>query len=386
MRIVQIGSFPLDSHLIKGGVESSVFGLANELSTRHSVIIIDTPRLDIADRVEKQDNLTIYRFQNKGLHHKDAVRRVDEIISVIKDLNPSICHLHGTSIFNWRMLKSLRSECIPVCLTVHGLVFIEKKKSLKHQFSFKGLYQLVSQSIAERRLLSSVSSIIVDTEYVADVIRHYGLRSCPQIRVIPQGINEVFFDLNCSKRSKEILSVGAISKRKGHLFLIQAFEKLCESVDGMHLTICGSLSETDEYERLQNLIRVSPYRHQISVLSGVPKQELLSLYQNAHIFALHSQEESQGIVLAEAMAAGLPVVATNVGGIPYVIKNNMTGLLSNYGDTSFFAKSLETLMTQRDLWEKMSDRCRLAASAYSWKHISDLIVEQYLSIIAKYIK
>lgn len=385
MRIVQIGSFPLDPHLIKGGVESSVFGLANELSTRHSVIVIDTPRLDIADRVENQGSLTIYRFHNKGLHQKDAVRRVGDIISVIKDLNPSICHLHGTSIFNWRLFKSLRSECIPVCVTVHGLAFIEKKKSLRQHFSFKGLYQLVSQAIAERMLLSAVSSIIVDTEYVADVIRHYGLRSCPQIWVVPQGINEVFFELNCSKNSKEILSVGAISKRKGHLFLIQAFEKLCKSVDGMHLTICGSLSETDEYERLQNTIRVSPYRHQISVLTGVPKQELLSLYQNAHVFALHSQEESQGIVLAEAMAAGLPVVATNVGGIPHVIKNNMTGLLSNYGDTTSFAKSLETLMTQRASWEKMSDHCRLAAHAYSWKHISNIIEKQYLSIILKYI-
>ena len=108
MRIVQIGSFPLDRSLIKGGVESSVYGLALEQARTLNVSVIDMPRLGTEDSVEEQDGLTIYRFRNPGPHNKDSIKRIEDIVDVISGLKPDVCHLHGTGIFGWKMFKVLK--------------------------------------------------------------------------------------------------------------------------------------------------------------------------------------------------------------------------------------------------------------------------------------
>lgn len=381
MRIIQIGQFPLSSDLIRGGVESSVYGLASEQSKEHSVFVFDIPRFDSKDSTERMGEMTVYRFKNKGRYQKDASSRIPEMVRIMVSLQPSICHLHGTSPLNWRLYKALRNKGIPVVVTVHGLINVEKRKSLKARFSLKTLYQLIVQSIAERRILNSAQEVIVDTAYVEETIRKYHLSSVPHMTVIPQGIHEKFFHFSCASDSREVLSVGAIAKRKGHLLLIQSFERLCERVPDVHLTICGSMAEADYYSKIKEYLLVCPYMDRISIITDATKDVLFDLYHRAHIFALHSQEESQGIALAEAMATGLPVVSTRVGGIPYVISEGTTGLLSDYGDTSSFSAALEQLMASQKDWVEMSQECRKAAQMYSWKTISEAVFVVYNSLL-----
>ena len=106
------------------------------------------------------------------------------------------------------------------------------------------------------------------------------------------------------------------------------------------MTVCGIVSDKAYFKDVVEYVKASPCKDKISLLTNLPKDQLLTLYKQAHVFALHSQEESQGIVFAEAMAVGLPVVATNVGGIPYVVENGVTGLLSSYGDIDGLEYSL----------------------------------------------
>lgn len=377
MRVIQIGSFPVSDQLISGGVESSIYGLALEQAKGQDVFVFDFPRREFEDCIETIGALTIYRYRNKGAHNKDAIGRIPEIVEQMLKLNPSVCHIHGTSLFSWKVFDALNGKGIPTMLTVHGLVKEEKRKSLKNRFSFKTLYQLWTQTSAERKLLQSTSNAIVDTQYVVDQIGRYRLRSKPKLTVIPQGIDDVFFDLSCSRDSRMILSVGVFSPRKGHLLTIQAFERVSKQIPHATLTICGIVSDEAYFKEVEEYVKASPCKDKISFLTNLPKDQLLTLYEQAHVFALHSQEESQGIVLAEAMAVGLPVVATNVGGIPYVVDNGETGLLSDYGDVSAFSRSLQILMTDCERWKVMSDNCRKTASYYSWTNIASSVIKLY---------
>lgn len=382
MHIIQIGQFPLNPDIIRGGVESSVFGLASEQAKSHSVIVFDIPRFNSVDSIETIGELTVYRFRNKGRHQKDASSRIPEMLRLIVSLQPSICHLHGTSPFNWTLYKELRKSRIPVVVTVHGLIYIEKTKSLRKHFSLKTLYQLIVQSSAERRILNATKEVIVDTVYVEETIRQYHLSTIPHMTIIPQGIDERFYVTTCSRDSREVLSVGAIAKRKGHLFLIQSFEKLCERMSDVHLTICGSMAETEYFSKVKEYLSSSPFRNRISLFTDVTKDVLFNLYHKAHLFALHSQEESQGIAFAEAMATGLPVVSTKVGGIPYVVSDGTTGLLSEYGDTDSFSTALEHLLTSQNDWIEMSQECQKIAQLYSWTTISEAVSMVYHSILS----
>ena len=368
--VIQIGPYPLSEKLISGGMEASVYGLANEQSKSHAVFVIDFPRKNIEDCVERKDNLTVFRYKNTGSHNKDAVKRIPEIVEQIIRLNPSVCHIHGTGFFSCRLYEALKQNGVPLMLTVHGLVKEEKRKALKNRFSLKSIYQFWTQTSAERKLLQSAPGIIVDTQYVAKQIDRYRLTSRPKISVIPQGIDEQFFNVSCSPCSKTILSVGAFSQRKGHLLLIKAFEKIACHIPDVLLTICGVVSENAYYNEVMNYVEVSPYKDRISILTNLPKEHLLAQYEKSHVFALHSQEESQGIVFAEAMAAGMPIVATNVGGIPYVIEHGVTGLLSEYGNVNVFASNLERLLTDEETWTNMSVAGKSAAKQYAWNSIA----------------
>lgn len=381
MKIAQIGSFPLDPTLIKGGVESSVFGLARELSLLHEVYVYDLPRIGIYDNTEIVGRLQIFRFRNSGKRNRDMVKRIPAIINNLNVHPVDICHIHGTSVFCYQLFLALKRAKIPVIITVHGLAHIEKKKLLSQRFSAKVLIQYFEQTRAERRLLSDCQHTIVDTPYVSRAIQSYGLKKPPIIHVIPQGINSDFFDIQPDTNSNVILSVGTFSARKGHLLLIQAFELLSQAYPSAHLTICGTMADATYYERVVSYVSKSPYNNKISIVTDASQEHLLSLYQKAHVFALHSQEESQGVVFAEAMAAGLPVVSTRIGGIPDVVADGDTGLLSEYGNIELFAQNLLDLMTNRMMWERMSSQCRIVAKHYSWASLASSVESIYNKVI-----
>lgn len=389
MKIIQIGSYPLSSECIQGGVEASVYGLVQELArdgltinderltNGHVVDVFDVPRIGEMDRVERLGNLTIHRYANPGMHNKDAVRRLAEMVRDIVALGPEVCHIHSTSAFSKQIYFALQRHGIKTIVTVHGLQHEERKQTLLRKPSLKTLYQLFIHTRDERELLNAVPKIIVDTAYVEDKLRQYGLKHVPQIHVIPQGIDEVFYNTKCNPESNVILCVGAIGPRKGHIYTVEMFNRLRAKGVDAKLRIIGSLADKSYYAQLQQKISDSPYASDVSLEVNLPHEELLKAYASAKLFVLHSREESQGIVFAEAMATGLPVVATKIGGIPYVVADGKSGLLCPYGDVDAMTNMVAQLMTDDVLWKQYSREAKEIAKGYSWRDISERIMELY---------
>ena len=387
MNIVVIGPYPLSSDCIRGGVESSVYGLVKELSSRHNVCVLDFPRIGGRDVVERQEQLTIHRYRNYGRHNQDALRRKEDIIRDIVEFTPDIVHIHGTGNLSGEIYAAAQELHIPVLLTVHGLLSVEKKNILLRHPSLKHLYQYVVQSRAEKAVLNRAKYILVDTEYVARQIRNVYTKKLPGLQpwlyVVPQGIQTVFLNLQHKMSTDEqiILSVGAISRRKGHLYLIRAFKKVHDTIPAAKLIIAGSLAESSYLKQMQDEIEKLSLSDCIEMYTNIQQSTLLELYQRAYIFALHSQEESQGIALVEAMAVGLPVVSTMVGGIPDVVENEKTGLLSAYADADRFAANLTKLLQCQDLHNRMTISAQAAAKNYSWPNIAQTVETVYSKIV-----
>lgn len=377
MNIVQIGSYPISADCIQGGVEASVYGLVKELAKDHVVDVFDVPRIGEKDRVERYGNLTIHRYANSGAHNMDAVLRLKEMVRDIVALGPDVCHVHGTGAFSKQIYFALQQHGIKMMLTVHGILREEKKQALLRKPSLKALYQYIVQSRDERALLESAPRIIVDTAYVEDKLKAYGLKHVPEMHVIPQGIDEVFYGIKCNPKSNVILCVGAIAPRKGHIYTVEMFERLRAKGIDAKLRIIGSLADKAYYELLQQKIAASPYASDISLDANLPREDLLKAYADAKLFVLHSREESQGIVFAEAMATGLPVVATKIGGIPYVVADGKSGLLCPYADVDTMTDIVAKLLSDESLWQCYSDAAKEIAKNYSWVDIANRIVQLY---------
>lgn len=377
MNIVQIGNYPISAECIHGGVEASVYGLVNELGRGHTVDVFDIPRIGGQERVERYGNLTIHRYANPGTHNKDAVIRLKEMVRDIVALSPEVCHVHGTNAINKEIYFALQTHGIKMMLTVHGLLHEEKKQALLRKPSMKALYQYIIQTRDERELLEAAPRIIVDTAYVEEKLKGYGLKHVPQMHVIPQGIDETYYGIKCDPKSKVILCVGAIAPRKGHIYTVEMFNRLRAKGVEAKLRIIGSLADKGYYEQLKQKIAERKYKEDISLEANLPREELLKAYAEAKVFVLHSREESQGIVFAEAMATGLPVVATKIGGIPYVVEDGKSGLLCPYGDVEAMEMMVERLMTEEKVWKEFSAESRERAKGYRWGEIAERIVELY---------
>ena len=382
MNIIQVGSYPLSADCIRGGVESSVYGLTQALvRAGHTVDVFDYPRIEGKDACERMGLLTIHRYVNNGKHNEDAIQRGKETFRDIVALHPDVVHVHGTGKLSGAIYKTVQDNGIPVVLTVHGLLHEEKKQALRRKPSLKHLYQYIVQTRSELNVLNRASRIIVDTPYVERMLAQYQqkgkLAQLPEIHVIPQGISAAYYDLSGDSNSKNILSVGSISPRKGHLFTIEMFNTLRAWGTAAQLRIIGSLTDNKYYTRLVKVIQESPYSADITLETNVSQEELLAAYQAAKLFVLHSQEESQGIVFAEAMAAGVPVIATKVGGIPDVVESGKSGFLCDFGDTRTMAEMAERLMTDRQLWLSFSQYAKSAAQKYDWNKIAEQIIQLY---------
>lgn len=377
MKIIQIGSYPLSPDCIHGGVEASVYGLAQALVKHNTIDVFDMPRIGGKDRVERSGNLTIHRYANPGKHNKDAVLRISEIVRDIVALGPEVCHVHGTGVFSKQIYYAIQQYRIPLMLTVHGLLREEKKQALLRRPSLKALYQYIVQSRDEREILEDAPRIIVDTTYVSNKLREYGLKRLPEIHVIPQGIDEVFFSIHCNPQSDTILSVGAIGPRKGHTYTVEMFNQLRAKGIDAKLRVIGSLADGGYYALLREKIEESPYKDDISLEVNLPREELLRAYADAKLFVLHSREESQGIVFAEAMATGLPVVTTRIGGIPYVVAEGKSGLLCPYGDVGAMTKNVTQLWTDEKQWQAFSREAKAIAKEYEWGNIAEKICRLY---------
>jgi len=152
-------------------------------------------------------------------------------------------------------------------------------------------------------------------------------------------------------------------------------------IPDFRLSIAGVLSNTDYYQLMQKSIIENDLENNIQIYINASFNEIKTLLSSTDIFVLHSEEESQGIVLCEAMAAGKPIVATNVGGIPWIVENNVNGLLSDFGDIDTFADNVIKLLKNNLIRTEIAKRNRFESFKYNWHFISNEIMNLYKTMI-----
>lgn len=142
------------------------------------------------------------------------------------------------------------------------------------------------------------------------------------------------------------------------------------------IAMVARAKKIESYIESNNLI---DYVHLTGYINEV---ELIEKYKECIMFILPSEEESQGIVLLEAMACSKPVIASNVGGIPYHIENRKTGIVFECGDRTRAAEKVVTLLQNRELRAKMGRAAREEVRRFTWDKVADQTAELYRKILS----
>jgi glycosyltransferase involved in cell wall biosynthesis len=162
--------------------------------------------------------------------------------------------------------------------------------------------------------------------------------------------------------SGTILFVGTLAQRKGLLDLLEAAKRLrSQGREGWRLEVVGAGNEAgdEEAERIRTAFRSEGMAEAlVGPLDGEAVRERL---RSAGIYALPSRSEGQPIGIIEAMASGIPIVATRVGAIPDMVRDGEHGLLVDPGQPDQLAEALETLLASPDLRSSMGTSARKRA-------------------------
>jgi len=252
----------------------------------------------------------------------------------------------------------------------------------------------------ERQVLQAADRIVIATAAEREqLVRHYQADEKKMI-TIPPGVDTGHFYPIPADEAKEVIGVprdkcmllfvGRIEPLKGIDVLIRALALIFNSGSfgpcEHYLAVIGGESAnngSNDNDVNREMLRLQNLCHELGIGSlvvflGKRSQESLPYYYSAAEFVIMpSYYESFGMVALEAMACGTPVIASQVGGLAYLVEDGRTGYTVSEGDPEALARALIQLMKNPKLRQQMSRNATALAQSYDWKVISQRILDLY---------
>jgi len=302
--------------------------------------------------------------------------------------------LYTVSEFWTAVWTGLRSR--PLILNAHWLipqgfvaVLLKPLLRCKVVISVHGadIYTLKGKfmKIFKRFALKHADTVIVNSSATKAVCERLLPR---EYKVIPMGVDTAIFQPRPFRpigETLEILFVGRLSEQKGTQYLCQAAKLLKDSGIPAHVTIIG---DGDYRAALEAYVSQNGLESSVSFIGGVPHENIASYYQKADALVGPSIEskdgwqEAFGLVFAEASATGLPVIATDTGGIKDIVHDGANGLIVTQKDAEAIAQAIIKLRDNPQLYQAMAKAGPdLVRDNYSWQAITSKYAEVFSNIV-----
>ncbi|GAB7386690.1 glycosyltransferase [Bacillaceae bacterium] len=286
-------------------------------------------------------------FPYRPIYH---LRRIRNVPRFLRRKKTALIHAYFGRA-GIRMLPHKRRAKIPMVTSFHGVDVSARVRNKRYRARLRKLFR-------HGELFFTVSR-----RMKRKLIR----LGCParKIRVVKTGIDLKKFPFKYRKPPKRkklrILSVGRLIPKKGMDDLIRAFAIVHKKYPNTELVIVG---DGKKKKKLKKLIRKLGLSQAVKLKGEMTHNEVRKEYRRAHLFCLASKTgpdgDQEGIpnALVEAMASGLPVVATRHSGIPELVIHKKTGLLAEPGNAKDLADKIKKLLKKPHLWRKFAKKAR----------------------------
>jgi glycosyltransferase involved in cell wall biosynthesis len=228
---------------------------------------------------------------------------------------------------------------------------------------------------SEKSVVRSADLLIANSMLTMDTLLSMG-RKRQDMVLAPPGLQySVAESRSVDGKPSEILAVCSIEPRKGILEMIRALHS--SGLDGARLTIVGELDGGSVYaRRVAGLIEDLQMESRVRLSGKLDDQALKEAYEKADVFMLLSKWEGYGMSIAEAMAHGLPVLTTNAGAIPQLVKHGVSGLMVDPHDWPKAGEYLKALFGDRDLRARLSRSALESAVSFpTWDDTTEAVFE-----------
>jgi len=322
-----------------------------------SVITLGDDSIDGVNTI----NLPLGKSRNSGyLKHLVKVKKL------IKELKPDLIHAHYSTGFG---LWAYFSKFHPYIVSVWGSDIVSFPDNFVKRIMLK-------------KILSSADAVTATGLYLKEkTIQLYpSLES--KITVIPFGA-EIPPEINKRKddRIVRLVYIKGHKKIYGPDILLNAMQKVREVNPKVHLTIAGFGPMTDDLKLQSKQLGLEEY---VDFCGFIEHEQISSFLADFDIMVMPSLEESFGVAVLEASAAGLPVIASDVGGVPEVLIHEQTGLLIPSGDTDKLSEAIIRLAENADLRNSMGVAGRkMVEEKYQWELCLDKMAKLYDRLVSE---
>jgi glycosyltransferase involved in cell wall biosynthesis len=261
----------------------------------------------------------------------------------------------------------------PAVITVHG-IYQDSWRDILGSKAKANLYRKIEDFV----LFRDYDRIITVDQHFISVAKSHGY-PLGNVRYIPNGVDIDEFKTGSERRANSFLSVGRLVPQKGLEYLLRASAILKEKDVDHEIVLVGEGPLQKDLEKLARKLGISGTTR---FLGRLPREELLEEYGNAGVFVLPSVWEGLPLTLLEAWAAGLPVLATRVGGIPDVCVHLDNSVLAEPKNPEALANGMRLLLEDRVLAKRISENGRqLVNERYSWKKVAEKTLQVYNEIV-----
>ena len=296
--------------------------------------------------------------------------------ALLKELRPDVVHINGCwqpqlAFFQW----AARSLKIPVVLSPHGMLepWIVKRHYWTRKWPAIQLYQ--------RGLVKRADYLHATAEKEKDNLLRLGWNA--RIAVIPNAVNIVMLPIKDNwSLKRRIVFMSRLHVKKGIELLLEALSHLKPDLDGYEVIIAGE-GELDYVETLKKAAISFGLSEVVKFVGGVYGAEKVCLLQSADFFVLPTYSENFGIVVAEALACGTPVITTH--GTPWkVLEENECGWYIPVGVNALKKTLREAISVTEETIERMGrNGRRLVEKQYTDKSVASRFIEKYTFLLSK---
>jgi glycosyltransferase involved in cell wall biosynthesis len=283
-----------------------------------------------------------------------------DVTQQLRSDRADLVHIQCVSHGAWFAYHGSRWIDVPLVVTVHGELSMDATDVYCRSPLLRHTLRLL---LARADAVTACSrATLVEAEQWS------GITLGDRGRVVFNGVDNAEFtrrDTSASEPRPYVLAVGRLVPQKGFDVLVDAVGRLAgtERTFNWDLIIAG---DGPERERLSARVRRLGISDRVRLVGQANRDEVVDLFHHASLFVLPSRREPFGIVSLEAMAAGVPVVATDVGGVAEVVHDGVNGCLVPHGDVTALAEAIRRMWSDRPLRIALASRGRKRATELDW--------------------
>lgn len=366
-------AFFVDSyHPCIDGAVRSIDTFSEELYTLGHQVFVFAPRYGRAHTREE----SVFRFHSLPFltypGYKLAIPFSPRLKATLKRLQIDIIHVHSPFLLGSLGARCARNLDLPLVFTYHTL-FDHYVHYLPVPLSLaRNLVKKLTQKLYVR-FCNRCDMVLVPSQVIGDYLLDLGVKA--PVTKLPTGIKVEKFaqgnpdwlrkNYGIGTGEKVLLFVGRLGQEKNIGFLLRSYRRVLDNVSGVktRLVLVGGGPEAENLRTLAGSLGLT---NQVVFTGLVSSEEVVHCYAGADLFVFSSVTETQGLVIGEAKAAGLPAIAVNAFGVREMIRQEEDGFLTPLNE-EIFADRIGLLLTDQELHWRMASAAR--------KNIQELSVE-----------